>query len=86
MIAVKELYVKKLHFFILGWKENIVDLSRDLDAVAEAIIAAHRLIEEHGTQEMKTLSRTLLLKVAQKIACRSIPTREARDPHFDGTD
>jgi len=56
----------------------------DLDAVAEACIAAHAAIEEHGTPEMKALIRTLLLIVGKEIA-RGISTSDKREGHaYDG--
>ncbi|MCJ2065383.1 hypothetical protein MKK63_22100 [Methylobacterium sp. J-088] len=40
----------------------------DLDHIADAVIKAHYLIQDHGTSEMKALSRMLLLIVGQEIA------------------
>ena len=54
----------------------------DLDVVADACIAAHAAIEEHGTAEMKALIRTLLLIVGKEMA-RHISTSGKRDGHTD---
>lgn len=56
----------------------LVDHTPDLNAVADAVMAAHAVIDEHGTHEMKTMSRTLLFTVGKAIAQRS--SRPAREP------
>ncbi|MCJ2062867.1 hypothetical protein MKK63_09115 [Methylobacterium sp. J-088] len=43
----------------------------DVDHIADAVIKAHQLIQDHGTSEMKALSRMLLLIVGQEIARHS---------------
>ncbi|SFL15808.1 hypothetical protein [Methylobacterium pseudosasicola] len=40
----------------------------DLDAIADACIAAHAVIDDHGTPQMKMLIRVLLHVVAREIA------------------
>lgn len=46
---------------------------RDLDAVADACIAAHTVIEEHGTPEMQALIRVMLHLVGREIARGVLP-------------
>lgn len=55
----------------------------DLNAVADAAMAAHAVIEEHGTHEMKTLSRMLLLTIGREIAQYGELAREPEDFHDD---
>ena len=45
-----------------------MDHTPDLNAVADVVMAAHEVIEKHGTHEMKTLSRMLLLTIGREIA------------------
>lgn len=61
----------------------LVDHTPDLKAVADAVMAAHAVIDEHGTHEMKTMSRTLLFTVGKAIAQRSRPAREPQDLRGD---
>jgi hypothetical protein len=42
--------------------------SNDLDAVADACIAAYAAIADHGTPQMKMLIRVLLHMVGREIA------------------
>lgn len=42
--------------------------SRDLDAVADACIAAHEAVGKHGTDEMRRLLRMVLFLVAKELA------------------
>ena len=44
--------------------------SRDLDAVADACIAAHEAIGKHGTDEMRCLMSLVLFLVAKELADR----------------
>ena len=55
----------------------------DLNAIADAVMAAHEVIEEHGTHEMKTLSRMLLLTIGREIAEYGELAREPQDLHDD---
>lgn len=50
----------------------------DLDAVADACIAAHAVITEHGTPQMKMLSRVLLHIVGKEIA-RNLSSAQHED-------
>ena len=52
----------------------------DLDAVADAVITAHAVIEKNGTGMMKTLSRMLLLIVGKEIARQIVISKEAEMP------
>ncbi|MCJ2051038.1 hypothetical protein [Methylobacterium sp. J-070] len=52
----------------------------DLDALADACIAAYTAIEAHGTPEKKALIRTLPLIVGKEIA-RDISTPDKREGH-----
>ncbi|MCJ2093602.1 hypothetical protein MKK67_14055 [Methylobacterium sp. J-072] len=52
----------------------------DLGAVADAIIAAHAIIENNGTEMMKTLSRMILLSVGKEIARRIVISKEVEMP------
>ena len=47
--------------------------SRDLDAVADACIAAYAAVEKHGTEEMRSLLRAVLFLVARELADRGRP-------------
>ncbi|MCJ2035968.1 hypothetical protein [Methylobacterium sp. J-068] len=40
----------------------------DLNTVADVVITAHDVIEEHGTHEMKAMIRMLLLTIGREIA------------------
>lgn len=55
--------------------------SRDLDAVADACIAAHEAVGKHGTDEMRRLMRVVLFLVAKELADRG-----PRAPPADGHD
>ncbi|MCJ2144705.1 hypothetical protein [Methylobacterium sp. E-066] len=50
----------------------------DLDAIADACIAAHAVIAEHGTPQMKMLSRVLLHIVGKEIA-RNLSSSQHED-------
>lgn len=60
-----------------------MDHTPDLNAVADAVMAAHAVIEEHGTHEMKTMSRVLLFTIGKEIAQRGRLPREPQDLHGD---
>ena len=60
-----------------------MDHTPDLDAVADAVMAAHAVIEQHGTHEMKTMSRVLLFAVGKEIAQRGGLASEPHDLHGD---
>lgn len=47
--------------------------SRDLDAVADACIAAHVAVGKHGTDEMRRLLRVVLFLVAKEMAKQGYP-------------
>lgn len=43
-----------------------------LEAVAEACLTAHQLLELHGTSEMQSVSRVLLFQIGREIARREV--------------
>ncbi|MCJ2060579.1 hypothetical protein MKL09_29140 [Methylobacterium sp. J-048] len=58
----------------------------DLDAVADAVIAAHAVIEKNGTEMMKTLSQMLLLNVGKEIARRIVTSKDVELPKEEAID
>ncbi|TXN71888.1 hypothetical protein [Methylobacterium sp. WL6] len=58
-----------------------MDDTLDLVTVADAVLAAHAVIEENGTHEMKMMSRTLLFTVGKEIAQRGGLSCEPTDLH-----
>ncbi|MCJ2121101.1 hypothetical protein [Methylobacterium sp. J-077] len=56
-----------------------MDHDSDLNAVADAVIVAHAVIEKNGTPDMKRLSRTRLLAIGKEIARRSKLSNELNE-------
>ena len=52
--------------------------SRDLDAVADACIAAYAAVEKQGTEEMRSLLRAVLFLVTRELAGRGRPSPAGR--------
>ena len=57
-----------------------MDRTRDLDAVADACLVAHAVIEKNGTPEMRAMIRVLLHILGREIAC-GILTLDKPDSH-----
>ncbi len=51
----------------------------NIDAMVEACLRAHELVQAHGTPEMQATMRILLFQVGQKIARRRTEGRKKRD-------